>query len=539
MSKYDHGTGRGIRGCLAFSLAAFISLVTVGSVSAAPLNDGYANRLPIQLGVADTRSNVGATIEPGETLTSNDPNAFGCDKQGGAATGGFQMNGTLWWEFTGTGGPITVSTLSSNFDTVLGLYEVNGGAMVRCNDDLQAQDPTRPTLQYRLASEVLFDSVAGRQYAVQVGGCIPAEKCGTSTSGNITLRVSEPPPNDHRAAAMPIVAGGPIAVSNTGATTEPGETMICGDHLYGKTVWFRFTAPAIGTAAFSAAGFDTILAVYRASSSTPLGCNDDAVEGQFGGSRLPTSLPPGPPLELTPGEYLLQVGGFFDNGFTPVAARNGPLSIQVEFTPDTDLDNDGVSTERDCDESNAAIRPGVPEVPNNDVDEDCDGFKAFDRDGDGVLAPPLGRDCRDDDRKISPIATEIRGNRTDENCDTKTPDYRPLPTKIGLVVRQYPKADPHSWIKAFSLSHVPAGVRVEIRCTGNSCPYPVRQYRVKQDRGTLELTAGFRLEVGDLLDLRVTKEDAIGREQIFRMRRTRKPASRTYCLDPAGHRRAC
>ncbi|HYJ21088.1 MAG TPA: putative metal-binding motif-containing protein [Solirubrobacterales bacterium] len=538
--KYRLGTGRGIRTTVTLiATAVLASLLVADLAPAAPINDDFADRLPIQFGSADTRSNVDATVEPDEQLTANDPSGFGCDKQGGAAAGGFQMGGTLWWEFTGTGGPLTVSTLSSNFDTVMGLYEMSGGELLACNDDIQSQDPTRPTLQFRLASEVLFDSVAGAQYAVQVGGCIPAEKCGEATSGNVTLRVSPPPANDSRAAAMPIAAGTPLAVSNTGATTEPGETTTCDGHLYGKTAWFRYTAPAIGTAAFSAAGFDTLLAVYRGGSTIPLGCNDDAVKGQFGASRLPSLLPPGAPLEVSPGDYLIQVGGFYDNGFSAVAARNGPLSVQVDFVPDQDLDNDGVNAGRDCDEGNAAIRPGATEVPNNGVDEDCDGFMAFDRDGDGVLAPPLGTDCDDGNRKLSPLTEEIRGNRIDENCDTKTPDFRALPTKIGLVVRQYVNADPHSWIRAFSLSNVPDGVRVEIRCSGANCPYLTRSYRVKQGRGTLELAAGFRLEVGDLLDVRVTKPEAIGREQTFRIRRDRKPAFRTFCLDPTGHRRPC
>jgi len=521
-------------------LAAFaMSSAFAAAVStAAPLNDDFSDRLPMQLGVADTRTNVGAGVEAGERLTANDPDGFGCSKQGAATADGIQMNGTLWWEFTGNGGPITVSTLASNFDTVLAVYEV-GGELVSCNDDIQPADPTRPTLQHRLASEVLIDSVAGTHYAVQVGGCIPPEKCGVTPSGNVTLRVSEPPPNDDRAAALPVGAGAPLTLSNTGATVASGERMLCEEDLYGKTVWFRYTAPAVGTAAFSAAGFDTVLAVYRGSSTVPLGCNDDAVEKQFGGSRFPMSQPPGPPLIVTPGDYLIQVGGFFDTGFSPVAARNGPLDVQVEFIPDKDLDDDGVSAERDCDETNAVIRPGVPEILNNDVDENCDGFKAFDLDGDGALAPPLGADCRDDDRGVNPGAVEIRGNRVDENCDSRTPDFRPLPTRIGLDWKVFRGDDPHTFVTVFSLSNVPAGVRVGIRCLGQGCPFSIRRYKVKQGRGLLKLPAGFRLEAGDLLDVRVTKPESIGREQSFLMRRNREPSSRGHCLDPSGHRRQC
>ena len=268
--------------------AAAAVLCCARAASAAPLNDDYADRLPIQLGVADTRSNTGATVEADERLTAEDPDGFGCDKQGEPATDGFQMDGTMWWEFTGNGGPITVSTLGSNFDTVMGVYEVDGEEMVACNDDIQPLDPTRSNLQFRVSSEVLIDSVAGRHYAVQVGGCIPAEECWDKTSGNVTLRVSPTPVNDDRADATTIGSGVPVAMTNTGATLEPGETTTCAiegtqeTHQYGKTVWFRYVAPRVGTAAFSAAGFDTVIAVYRGSATTPLGCNDDAVDGQFG-----------------------------------------------------------------------------------------------------------------------------------------------------------------------------------------------------------------------------------------------------------------
>lgn len=526
--------------------AVIVSLASAGGAAAAPVNDDFANRLPIQLGVADTRSNIGATIEAGERLTANDPDGLGCNEQDEAAPGDFQMDGTMWWEFTGNGDPITVSTLTSNFDTVLGVYEVEGGAMVACNDDIQPLDPTRPNLQSRVSSEMLFESVAGRHYAVQVGGCIPAEKCWDKTSGNVTLRVSPTPANDNRAAAQPIVAGVPVAMTNTGATLEPGELMTCdtgevlGIHQYGKTVWFKYFAPRPGTAAFSAAGFDTIITVYRGSATTPVGCNDDAVNGQFGASRFPKLLPPEPPLEVAAGEYLIQVGGFFDDGFSPVAARNGPLSVLVEFTPDLDLDNDGINAERDCDDENPAIRPGAEEIWNNDVDENCDGYAVYDRDNDGVSAPPLGTDCRDDDLGINPRVAEIPGNRIDENCDTLTPDYPRLLTRIGIVEKQYRKPKPHSWIPVVSLVDVPAGARVEVRCLGADCPRKrTRTFWIRETRGTLELPARFRLAIGERVGVRVTKPETIGREQIFRIRRGKKPVSRGYCLDPVGHRRPC
>jgi hypothetical protein len=77
---------------------------------------------------------------------------------------------TVWYRVTGTGGPITIETAGSDYDTVVAVYESAGLVPVPdgCVDDVffESFDPEARTLQ----SSVTFASESGVVYLVQVGG---------------------------------------------------------------------------------------------------------------------------------------------------------------------------------------------------------------------------------------------------------------------------------------------------------------------------------------------------------------------------------
>src|SRR5262245_59927205 len=159
-----------IRSAPLYSLAA---LLTDPQATAAPINDAFANAIPLTGAIVVTNgSNVGASKQPGEPDHAGDA--------GGKS---------VWWLWTAPfTGSVIIHTSGSSFDTLLGVYmgtSVSALNLVTAND----KDPFDPLGGY--TSLVKFNAVRETVYAIAVDGFAGA-------SGTIQMTITPPPrpPND-------------------------------------------------------------------------------------------------------------------------------------------------------------------------------------------------------------------------------------------------------------------------------------------------------------------------------------------------------
>ena len=103
----------------------------------------------------------------------------------------------------------------------------------------------------------------------------------------------------------------------------------------------------------------------------------------------------------------------------------------------------------------------------------------LDTDRDGFFA---GQDCNDGNAAIRPGALELRGNRVDENCDGLA---EPFPTVTSGVSAKWDIDGSRFTLTQLTISNPPKGAKLELRCTGRGCPLRSSKLSGKVRRGAL------------------------------------------------------
>jgi murein DD-endopeptidase MepM/ murein hydrolase activator NlpD len=147
-----------------------------------PRNDNFADAIPIEVGATRKGANYCATKEPGE------PNHAGkrINKHGFNSAGK-----SVWWKFTASESTsYTVSTIGSDFDTLLSVYasntSVGGLAAVAHNDNERRRLCSHSGY---CVSKITFAASAGTTYYIAVDGASSADIA--PATGQILLTISE------------------------------------------------------------------------------------------------------------------------------------------------------------------------------------------------------------------------------------------------------------------------------------------------------------------------------------------------------------
>ena len=196
-----------------------------------------------------------------------------------------------------------------------------------------------------------------------------------------------------------------------------------------------------------------------------------------------------------------------------------------------DGDRDGVSPPADCNDTTASIRPGLVDIADNGVDEDCSGadFVNLDRDGDGVTRP---RDCNDANAKIRQGVRDIPRNKIDEDCNGRDARFAVLDSGVSFSFSRSSKTT-----RFTSVTVAPARKGSKLVVLRGNCPFKAKtvQVRRSQRRLVITLLRGIDFRAGTKLAFRLTHSGTIGRTLEVTIRNG-TPSTARRCLEPGAKR---
>ena len=168
----------------------------------------------------------------------------------------------------------------------------------------------------------------------------------------------------------------------------------------------------------------------------------------------------------------------------------------------------------------AAAAPPTP-LPGG-IDNDRDGFFA-------------GQDCNDANAAIRPGAQEIRGNRTDENCDGTADAF---PTLTSGVVNKWDVKGSRLTLTALQVTQqFPRGWKAQIRCRARRSARSRRKTLKagKVRRGAATIIGSLsrsqrRFRAGQTVEVWVSAPNFNTKVARFVLKRNRIPTTQPFCV---------
>jgi hypothetical protein len=359
----------------------------------------------------------------------------------------------------------------------------------------------------------VFDSDKGARYLLQVGDTRYFGEAALGTGFFLSLARPTPNPDRSHAAALPL--DGSVLISNIDGGLESPSPVCPGggkEYVGGRGTWGKISLSSAGAlrvrleqGAHEPGSVDMI-ALYRDGESSPSACG----VGPFNPSVTTTTELH---AEVPAGHYSLRFMTAVKSGEDPVMSLEERWRVTTSFEANLDQDGDGYSRPGDCKDADAAVHPGAVEIPDNGIDENCDGQDARrDSDGDGVA----------DYRDRCPTRPS-RGIDADGN-GCRDPEQLKLTAQIRLTLS---KGRLHV---ASLLVRTDTGARIELECDKGACGSESRKVGGKRAQFSHSFIGV--IPDGTEVSLTATKSQHIGVVKQYRLSVAGVRLLRQWCTKP-------
>lgn len=440
-----------------------------------------------------------------------DPNAQGTIEIGDDWT----LTSTSWYSFTGTGGPVVIRI---DGDWLFGMVVYQPAQEIpRAAEGLACS-----RLQDGLPGRIEMDTEAGSRYLIQVGDW---KYFGFHVSGaSYSLDLATPTPNKDRSHAIELPLGTPLQMSNFGGgfdSPPPTCSSSVRTYLGGRSAWAKVDIPSTGSLRVAIEpeniepGSSAIINLYPQGGGTPLTC---AVGPLNAAGNLTTELN----ARVAAGRYDVQLMTAVKSDENPATSAEEHWRVTAGFSPNLDIDGDGHSRPSDCDDNNAAVHPGAVDVPDDGIDENCDGQDARrDFDSDGVP----------DYRDRCPARSTNGVDKNHDGCAD--------PPQLQLTAQTHLTFAGSLLRLSSLLVRTDPGARVVLACSDGACGGESK--RVTSEQTQFGGTFRGRIQAGAAVSLAATEPGYVGVVKQYRLTTSGLNLRRQWCTTPgkAGKKVPC